>query len=130
MQLEILLPYQVFASLQEVLRIVVKTNVGSLGLLPQRLDCVAVLVPGILVYETAAAGTRYVAVDEGVMTKVGNKVSVSVRHAIGGADLAQLQDAVKREFLTRNEEEQQLRGALSRMEGGFMRRFAEFEHEK
>lgn len=130
MHLEILLPHQVFASVRDVLRVVADTSLGSFGLLPKRLDCVAVLVPGIFVYETQAEGVRYVAVDEGVMIKAGTKLSVSVRRAIAGADLAQLHDAVKREFLTRDDEEQNVRAALARMEGGFLRRFAEFEHEK
>lgn len=36
------------------------------GLLPHRPDCVAALVPGILIYESDAEGEVYVAVDEGV----------------------------------------------------------------
>jgi ATP synthase, Delta/Epsilon chain, beta-sandwich domain len=42
-----------------VTRIVAETHEGSLGLLPHRLDCVAALVPGILVYETEAEGEVY-----------------------------------------------------------------------
>ena len=52
MTLEILLPFKVFASKTGVSRIVAETADGSFGLLPHRLDCVAALAPGILVYET------------------------------------------------------------------------------
>ncbi len=128
MNLEILLPFQIFAEKTEVLRIVAETRDGSFGILPHRLDCVAALVPGILTYETKQEGTVYLAVDEGVLVKAGQDVRVSVRHAIGGTDLSQLHDAVKREFLTLSEGEQQLRAAISKIEGGFLRRVAEFEH--
>ena len=62
-----------------VSRIVVETPEGSFGLLPRRLDCVAALTPGILIYETEAEGESYVAVDEGVLVKSGPDVRVSVR---------------------------------------------------
>ena len=79
MQLEILLPFQVFADEAAVSRIVAQTRQGSLGLLPHRLDCVATLRPGILIYQTAADGEICVAVDEGVLVKTGTRVRVSVR---------------------------------------------------
>jgi len=128
MNLKVLLPLQIFAEKTEVLRIVAETRAGSFGILPHRLDCVAALAPGILTYETRQDGTVYVAVDEGVLVKAGQDVRVSVRHAIGGKDLSQLHEAVKREFLTLDEGEQQLRAAISKIEGGFLRRVAEFEH--
>ena len=66
MNLKILLPFRIFAEKTGVSRIVAETREGSFGLLPHRLDCVAALAPGILVYETEAEGEVYVAVDEGV----------------------------------------------------------------
>jgi F-type H+-transporting ATPase subunit epsilon len=128
MNLEILLPFQIFVEQTEVMRIVAETRAGSFGILPHRLDCVAALVPGILTYETKQDGTVYLAVDEGVLVKAGQDVRVSVRRAIGGGDLSQLHEAVKREFLTLDVAEQQLRAALSKIEGSFLRRVAEFSH--
>jgi F-type H+-transporting ATPase subunit epsilon len=128
MNLKVLLPFQVFAETTDVLRIVAETHAGSFGILPHRLDCVAALAPGILTYETKRGGTVYVAVDEGVLVKAGEDVRISVRHAIGGTDLSQLHEAVKREFLTLDEAEQTLRAAISKIEGGFLRRIAEFDH--
>jgi F-type H+-transporting ATPase subunit epsilon len=128
MNLKILLPFEVFADKTDVSRIVAEGREGSFGLLPHRLDCVAALAPGILTYETQADGTVYVAVDEGVLVKTGADVLVSVRHAIGGTDLGQLHDAVKRQFLTLDESERNVRNALAKMESGLIGRFAEFEH--
>ena len=65
------------------------------------------------------------AVDEGVLVKTGPDVLVSVRHAIAGTDLGQLREAVEREFLNLDEQEQSVRSVLAKMESGFIRRMAE-----
>jgi F-type H+-transporting ATPase subunit epsilon len=129
MNLKILLPFQIFAEKTGVSRIVAETREGSFGLLPQRLDCVAALAPGILIYENEAEGEVFVAVDEGVLVKNGLNVLVSVRNAIGGTDLGKLQDTVKREFLNVNEREQSVRSVMAKMESDFIRRIVEFDHE-
>jgi F-type H+-transporting ATPase subunit epsilon len=104
MNLRISLPTEIFAQKTEVLRIIAETHEGSFGLL--------------------------LAVDEGVLVKAGADVRVSVRHAIGGTDLSQLHDAVKREFLMLDEEERNVRAAITKMETGFIGRFAELQHGK
>jgi F-type H+-transporting ATPase subunit epsilon len=129
MNLKILLPFKIHADKTGVSRIVAETREGSLGLLPRRLDCVAALAPGILVYETSAEGEVYVAVDEGVLVKIGPDVLVSVRRAIGGTDLAQLHAAVEKEFLDLDETERSERSASARLETGLLRRFVIFQHE-
>ena len=129
MHLKVLLPFQVFVEKSNVSRIIAESRAGSFGLLPRRLDCVAALVPGILVYETSGEGEVYVAVDEGVLIKTGQDVLVSVRDAIGGTDLRQLRESVEREFLSLNEGEQSVRSAMARLESGFMHRLAAFHHE-
>lgn len=129
MHLKILLPFGVFADKPKVSRIVAETRGGSFGLLDRRLDCVAALEPGILTYETDADGEVFVAVDEGVLVKTGATVLISVRQALGGADLGQLRDAVEKDFLTETEEEQSARSVMAKLESGFLRRFATFQHE-
>ncbi|GKS64565.1 F0F1 ATP synthase subunit epsilon [Nitrospira sp.] len=129
MNLNILLPFQVFAEKTGVSRIVAETSEGSFGLLPHRLDCVAALAPGILVCENEAEGEVFVAVDEGVLVKTGLDVVVSVRNAIAGTDLDTLHEAVEREFLNLDEQEKSVRSVLAKLESGFIRRFAAFHHE-
>jgi F-type H+-transporting ATPase subunit epsilon len=129
MNLKVLLPFQIFAEKTDVLRIVAETGEGSFGLLPQRLDCVAALSPGILIYETEAEGEVYLAIDEGVLVKTGPDVLVSVRRALAGRDLAQLRAMVEKEFLTLDENEQSVRAVMTKLETGFIRRFAHFQHE-
>jgi len=127
--LKIFLPYQIFIEKTNVLSVVAETPKGSFGLLPRRLDCVTALVPGILIYKTEADEEVYVAVDEGVLVKTGQEILVSVRNAIGGKDLAQLQETVKREFLALDEREMGVRSVLAKMESGLIRRLAEFHNE-
>jgi F-type H+-transporting ATPase subunit epsilon len=129
MHLKVLLPFQVFAEKTDVTRIVAETREGSFGLLPHRLDCVAALVPGILIYQTESGGDVLVAVDEGVLVKTGADVLVSVRRAIGGTDLGQLHAAVAKEFMTMDANEQSARQATAKLESGFLRRFATLQHE-
>ena len=129
MHLKVLLPFQVFAEKTDVTRIVAETREGSFGLLPHRLDCVAALVPGILIYQTESGGEVLVAVDEGVLVKTGADVLVSVRRAIGGTDLGQLHAAVAKKFMTMDANEQSARQATAKLESGFLRRFATLQHE-
>lgn len=129
MNLKVLLPFQIFTEKTNVLRIVAATGEGSFGLLPQRLDCVAALSPGILSYETDEEGEVHMAIDEGVLVKIGSDVLVSVRRALVGFDLAKLRAAVEQEYLTLDENEQDVRTVMTKLETGFIRRFAKFQHE-
>lgn len=127
--LKILLPFKIFVEKTGVKRIVARTIEGSFGLLPNRLDCAAALVPGILTYETENEGDVYLAVDQGVLVKAGMDVLISVRNVIGGTDLEKLHEAVKREFLNLDEQEKSVRSALAKMESGFIRRLMRFQHD-
>jgi F-type H+-transporting ATPase subunit epsilon len=129
MNLKVLLPYKIFAQKNGVKRIVARSSEGSFGLLPHRLDCVAALVPGILIFETEAEGEVYMAVDEGVLVKSGMEVQVSVRNAIAGTDLSKLHEEIDQAFLTLDEQEKKVRSVLAKLESGLIRRFAEFHHE-
>ena len=128
MNLKLLLPFQVFADKTGVSRIVAETREGSFGLLPHRLDCVAALVPGILIYQTESDGEVFVAVDEGVLVKTGPDVLVSVRRAIGGTDLGQLSETVEKQFLALDDQEKSVRQAVAKLETGFLRRLATLRH--
>jgi F-type H+-transporting ATPase subunit epsilon len=122
MHLKVLLPFGVFAEHDDVARIVVETRAGSCGVLPRRLDCVAALVPGILIYQCQAQPEVYVAVDEGVLVKAGQEVLISVRRAMGGTDLGQLRAAMAREFLELDAQERGLRSSLAKIESGLISR--------
>lgn len=129
MHLKILLPFKIFADINNVKRIVAETNNGSYGFLPQRLDCVAALIPGILTYETEAGSIHYIAIDEGILIKTGSLVSVSIRNAIGGVDLGMLHESVKKEFLDLDENERSSRSTMAKLESGFIHSLEKFHKE-
>ncbi len=127
MNLKIMLPSEILASLHGVHRVIAETSEGSLGLLPHRLDCTAILVPGILTFQSDGTET-YAALDTGVLVKAGPDVLVCVRNGLLGSDLARLRDEVENRFLHLDEQERQMRTALARIERGFVRRFWEIRH--
>jgi F-type H+-transporting ATPase subunit epsilon len=130
LHLKVLLPFQVFVDVSGVTRLVAETEAGAYGVLPQRLDCVAALTPGILIYETAEGDEVFIAVDEGVLVKTADQVLISVRRALRGDDLSQLRAAVEQEFMTLDAEQQSVRAVLAKLESGFLHRFVGFQHEQ
>ncbi len=126
MDLKILLPFRVFMEVKNVGCIVIETSDGAYGLLPQRLDCIAALVPGIFTYRTEAGKANYLAVNAGVLIKAGTQVLVSVRNAIGGADLGKLGEMVKKDFSNKDESEQKVRAITAKLESGFLFSFDKF----
>ncbi len=123
MHLKILLPYGVFAEIKNVKRIVAETTAGSYGILPRRLDCTAALVTGILLYETESEGDKYIAVNEGILIKAGEQVSISVRNAIGNAPLGKLKAMVEKEMVELDQQEVSARIVMAKLETGFLRSF-------
>lgn len=124
MKLKILLPTAVFLE-AEALEIVAEAKNGSFGLLPNHLDFVTALVPGILSYTTPTEETIYVAVDEGILVKQNQEVRISTRKAIQDQNLETLQNTVENEFIRLDEGEKKARSALAKLEAGFIRRFVE-----
>jgi F-type H+-transporting ATPase subunit epsilon len=127
MQLKILVPSGVFANIAKVDRIVVMTQTGSFGLLPHRLDCAAVLPPGVFAYSTGGTDEVHLAVDAGVMVKTGADVLVCVRRAIAGADLGRLHQAVQQELMKLSDQESSSRKTLAHLESGLVREFVKLQ---
>lgn len=127
MRLKILVPSGVFASIENVTRIVVMTPAGSVGLLPHRLDCATVLSPGLLTYATTFPGEVHIALDAGVLVKTGAEVVVCVRRAIRGADLGQLRQAVEQDMMKLSDQEKASRTTLAQLESGLIRAFVELQ---
>lgn len=129
MQLKIQLPFRVFAQVHEVKRILAETPQGYYGILPNRLDGVGALAPGILIYETKEGEEVFVAIDRGILVKAGSEVLISVRNAIGGKELGELHRAVEEQFLQLDEREKEVRSVMVKLETGFIRQFQELYRE-
>lgn len=126
MRLKVLLPTDVLVD-ETARKITAEAQNGSFTLLPRHIDCVAALVPGLLSFESEAGKEVFLAVDEGVLVKQGDRVSVSTRRAARGGELGELRRTVEEEFKTLDDREKAARSAMAKIEAGFVRRFLEVQ---
>lgn len=124
MNCKILLPSEVFLD-KEVAKVVAEAGNGRFCLLPQHIDFVAALVPGMLDIVAPDGTEEFYAVDEGILIKRGADVMVSTRNALKVPDLGQLRHVVEEQFKTLDEKEKAARTAAARLEADLVRRFME-----
>lgn len=126
MRLKVLIPTEVLVD-EEIRKITAEAENGSFCLLPRHIDFVAVLLPGLLSFESDEGKEIFLAVDEGVLVKCGDEVLVSVRNAVRGPDLGELRNTVRERFYVLDEREKKARSASAKIEAGFVRRFLELQ---
>jgi len=124
-KLEILTPEKIVVS-ESVDKVIAEGGNGHFCLLPRHIDYLSDLVPGILTYWTGQ-DEHFLAVDEGFLVKYGEMVYVSVRNAIEGEVLEELETAVHDRFRNLDKREEEIRIALNQLEADFIRRFIEME---
>jgi F-type H+-transporting ATPase subunit epsilon len=100
---------------------------GWFCLLPRHVDLVTSLVPSVLVYTDGDGHEAFVAIDHGVLVKVGSTVRVAAARAVAGADLGRLRAAVEDVFETLDEREAQARNAVRTLEATFLRGLTRLE---
>lgn len=125
MRLAVALPHRI-AVYEPVQKVRGEGLHGSFTLLPRHLDYVILLQPGILSYLDAGGREKYVAVDGGVLTKVGERVRVATTAAVQG-ELADLQQTVTETFRQLDEREQAARRAQAHIETHLIQEMLEFE---
>jgi F-type H+-transporting ATPase subunit epsilon len=115
-----------------VAQVVAEGGEGHFGIKPRHADLVTALVPGILLYtaEDDDRGERLLGVDEGVLVKCGETVTVAVLNAVEGDDLASLRETVRARFIELDEHARTAKSALARLEAGVVRRFIEYEERR
>ncbi|MGQ9873065.1 F0F1 ATP synthase subunit epsilon [Leptodesmis sp.] len=124
MQLKVMQPTNVLID-ERVTKVTAEGEEGSFCLLPQHVDWIAALVPGILSFESESGEEVFLAIDEGILVKQGTMVWVSVRSAVRGVDLETLHQTVQQQFRQLDEQERQARSTLARLETSFVREFME-----
>lgn len=124
MQLKVMQPTNVLID-ERVTKVTAEGEEGSFCLLPQHVDWIAALVPGILSFESETGAEIFLAIDEGILVKQGPMVWVSVRSAVRGVDLETLHQTVQQQFRQLDEQERQARSTLARLETSFVREFME-----
>lgn len=123
MNLKILIPTEVLLD-EPVEKVTTESEYGSFGLLPQHVDFVAALVPGILSFESASGGETFVAIDNGILVKSGENVFVSTRRTIRDRSLERLEKTIDAEFRRLDDREKKARSATAKLEAGFARQIA------
>jgi F-type H+-transporting ATPase subunit epsilon len=125
MDLKVVTPEQVFLT-TETPKISAEAKNGHFTLLPRHIDFTTALAPGLLIYEEMEnEQEQYVALDEGILVKVGSEVLVSVRNAVTDDDLGQLERLIRDRFRVLDEHEQASRSAMTTLEADLVRRFME-----
>lgn len=126
MLLKILLPAEIMLE-QEVKKIVAEAENGSFCLMPNHIDFVATLAPGIFTYEPVNGGQELLAMDVGTLVKKGNNVLVSTRNAVRAPDLGKLKQVVVEQYDILDEREKMVRSTSAKLEASLIRRFMELK---
>jgi F-type H+-transporting ATPase subunit epsilon len=126
MRLVIALPHLIHLDL-EVEKVSAEGIHGAFTMLPHHLDYVVLLQSGILSYGLSDGAEQYIAVDGGVLAKIGDEVRVSTLAAVSGDRLDELERTVSESFRELGERERSSRAALTRIESHLLQQFFEFE---
>ncbi|MEM7759187.1 MAG: F0F1 ATP synthase subunit epsilon [Cyanobacteria bacterium P01_A01_bin.40] len=124
MKLKVLTPIAILID-RPVTKVIAEAENGHFCLLPNHIDFVAALAPGILSFTTETNKEVFIAVDEGILVKCDREVLVSTRNAVEGIDLETLKHTVSEQFQALDEQEKLTRSALAQFEVSMMRRFRE-----
>ncbi|MGK7958239.1 MAG: F0F1 ATP synthase subunit epsilon [Crocosphaera sp.] len=122
MHLKVLVPTEIFVD-TKIIKIVAEGENGSFCLLPNHIDFLSALVPGILSYTLENQEEIFLAINEGILVKRGTDVFVSTLQAVADKDLETLQTTVTKKFRTLDEKEKLIRSALAKFEATIIRRF-------
>jgi len=126
MLLKILLPAEVLL-VEEVKKIIAEAENGSFCLMPNHIDFVATLAPGIFQFEKAMGAQELLAMDVGTLVKKGADVLVSTRNAVKAPDLGKLKEVVVQQYDILDEREKMVRSAAAKLEASLIRRFVELK---
>lgn len=129
MEFKILLPTEILIE-TSVQKIIAEAENGYFTLLPNHIDCVTALVPGILTFFTSLTSDsdkQSIAVDGGILVKCDRQVWLSTRNAVSGKDLNSLRQTVDEEFKRLDEQQKKARCAIARLEATILRQFMALE---
>lgn len=129
MKLKVLLPTEVLMD-EAVKKVTAEAFNGAFCLLPNHIDFVTALVPGLVSYETGNGEELFLAVDEGVLVKCADEVTISTRNAVKGLTLGELKQTLRDQFETIDEHEKTVRSAMAKIEAGFVRGFLELRRHE
>lgn len=124
MHLQVVLPIKILLEL-DVLKVNAEAENGMFCLLPHHLDFVATLVPSLISFVSSEDEENFLAIDQGVLVKQGDQVTVATQHAVQSGDLGKLKQTVEQQFRLINEREKIARSVLAKLEVSTIRGFIE-----
>ena len=125
MKLRVIVPTHVEID-EEVEIVTAQGTEGAFGLLPNHVDFVSPLVPGLVGYRQGGA-ERFVGVDGGLLVKRGDEVMVATPRASSAASLGEVKRLVHESFLARDAREDRAQKALDTLQADVIRRIIEIE---
>jgi F-type H+-transporting ATPase subunit epsilon len=123
MQFRLSIPSQVIMEVT-VEKIIAEDLNGSFCLLPKHIDCLRILIPGILTYQLNGK-EKYIGIDDGVLVKRGKEVKVAVKNVIYDVEIGQMKAELEKKITKSSEEEKRIRTIISEMEIDFINKYVE-----
>ncbi len=124
MRLKVVLPTKILIETAAI-KVIAEAENGVFCLLPRHLDFVATLIPSLLSFVPPQGQEQFLAVDQGILLKRGNEVTVAIRYAVQGGDLGMLKQTVEQQFHLIDEREKTARSVLAKLEVNTIRHLVE-----
>ena len=124
MRLKVVLPTKIMLETGAI-KVIAEAENGMFCLLPRHLDFVATLIPSLLSFVSPQGQEEFLAIDQGILIKHGDRVTVATQHAVKGGDLGMLRQTVEQQFRLIDERETTARSVLAKLEVSTIRRFIE-----
>jgi F-type H+-transporting ATPase subunit epsilon len=124
MQLKVVLPTKILINTTAI-KVIAEAENGIFCLLPRHIDFVTTLIPSLLSFVSPQGEEQFMAIDQGILIKQGNQVTVATQNAIQGGDLGKLKETVNQQFRLMDEREKNARSVLAKLEINTIRNFIE-----
>ena len=124
MQLKVVLPTKTLINTTAI-KVIAEAENGIFCLLPRHIDFVTTLIPSLLSFVSPQGEEQFMAIDQGILIKQGNQVTVATQNAIEGGDLGKLKETVNQQFRLMDEREKNARSVLAKLEINTIRNFIE-----
>ncbi|MEH2239185.1 F0F1 ATP synthase subunit epsilon [Nostoc sp.] len=124
MRLKVVLPTKILIETAAI-KVIAEAENGMFCLLPHHIDFVTTLIPSLLSFVPPQGQEQFLAIDQGILIKHGDEVTVATQNAVEGGDLGMLKKTVEEEFHLIDEREKTARSVLEKLEVNTIRHFIE-----
>ena len=122
MRLKVVLPTKILIETAAI-KVIAEAENGIFCLLPRHIDFVATLIPSLLSFVSPQGQEQFFAIDQGILIKHGDEVTVATQNAVPGGDLGMLKKTVEQQFHLIDEREKTARSVLEKLEVNTIRHF-------